>query len=347
MRADRYYPGFRAGKRTLQWYPDDFVSAGLPLETGRIWYVDGDKSTGGAGAKWEDAFSESDFTGSLSGISSSIAAGDVILVAGRTMAQTDTDPISYTTNLTIDIPQVSIIGVSRGRTQGGLPQFKVGATTTQAVIRVRAPGVLIANIGINGSGATGGGIRFDDDGGTTYASFGGTVVGCHFKNCVGTTSNNAATGGAIQLSGAPWQMLFTGNRFYKNVGDIVLLDTSNAVSQDVVIQDNIFSGPAANVDCNLYLAGGSGINGVVIDSNIFQQLPALGGTNDRFIDATGCTGMLTRNMFGALVSEGSSEKTFEAAGTGAKIPTTMHMAGNYGQFETGVGSGLISGEIFA
>ena len=89
------------------------------------------------------------------------------------------------------------------------------------------------------------------------------------------------------------------------------------------------------------------MNGVVIDSNIFQQLPALGGTNDRFIDATGCVGMLTRNMFGALVSEGSSEKTFEAAGTGAKIPTTMHMAGNYGQFETGVGAGLISGEIFA
>src|SRR3990167_2277626 len=274
MRADRHYPGFH---RNLKWYPDDLVVPGIPLEGGNVWYVDGDKSSGGAGGSWEDAFGESDFNGNLSAFPSTIAAGDVIYVAGRTMAATDTDPISYTTNLTIDVPQVSIIGVSRGRTQGGLPQLKVGATTTQAIIRVRAPGVLIQNLGINGTGATGGGIRFDDDGGTTYASFGGSVLGCHFKNCVGTTATNAATGGAIQLSGAPWQMYFGGNRFYKNVGDIVLLDTSNAVPQDVIIADNIFSGPAANVDCNLYLAGGSGMNGVVIDSNIFQQLPALGG----------------------------------------------------------------------
>ena len=338
------YPGFQPGQ--FKWYPQNLITPFTPVESGNVWFVDGDKSTGGSGTTWEDAFGESDFDGALSSVSSSIKAGDAIYVAARTLAVTDTDPISYTANLTIDIPQISLIGISRGRTQGGLPQFKVGGTTTQAIIRVRAPGVSIQNIGVNGAGATGGGIRFDDDGGTNYASFGGSVTGCHFKNCKGSTANNAATGGAVQLSGAPWQMYIGGNRFYKNVGDVVLLDTSNAVPQDVVIEHNSFSGPAASVDCNLYLRGGSGVNGLLIDSNIFPQLPALGGTNDRYGDLTGCVGMLTRNMFGALSAEGGGEVTWEAAGTAMLVPTTVHAAGNFGQFITGVGAGLVSGEIF-
>ena len=342
--AANYIPALKYGHKI---YPQNIIDGSTPVETGNVWFVDGDKTTGGGGRSWEDAFGESDFDGNISVLG--VGAGDVVYVAGRTMAATDTDPISYTTNLVINVPQVSIIGVSRGRTQGGLPQLKVGATTTSAIITVRAPGVLIANIGINGAGGTGGGILLDDDGGSTKSAFGTTITGCHFKNCVGTTSTNAATGGAIQwaATGGAWQVLISGNRFYKNVGDVVLKGTTGSVPQDVIIEHNVFSGPGSSVDCNLYLAGGSGMNGVLIDSNIFQQLPALGGTNDRFIDATGCVGMMTRNMFGALVSEGSSEKTFEAAGTGAKIPTTVHMAGNYGQFETGVGAGLISGEIFA
>ena len=90
------------------------------------------------------------------------------------------------------------------------------------------------------------------------------------------------------------------------------------------------------------------MNGVTIDSNIFQQLPALGSaTTARYIHGTGCVGMLTRNYFGCLTAEGGTEITFEAAGTGAFIPVTMHMAGNFGQFHTGVGAGLVSGEIYA
>ncbi|KKM68594.1 hypothetical protein LCGC14_1459270 [marine sediment metagenome] len=333
-------PGIKYGHKVQ---PNEMVSPLVPVETGNIWYVDGDRTTGGSGTSWDDAFGESDFDGALTDLSSSIKAGDVIYVAARTMSQTDTDPVSYTTNLTIDIPQISLIGVSRGRTQGGLPQLKVGGTTTQSIVRVRAPGVSISGIGINGSGATGGGIRFDDDGGTTYASFGGSVSGCHFKDCVGTTANNAATGGAVQLSGAPWQMYIGGNRFYKNVGDVVLLDTSSAVPQDIVIEDNSFSGPAANVDCNLYLRGGSGINGITIHNNVFPQLPALGGTNDRYIDATACVGMLTGNYFGAQSNTtGGTTLTWLAAGTAAKIPTTMHVAGNWGQGITAGESGTIN-----
>jgi len=339
-KARDYIPALRYGNRL---YPED-LAIGNPWAN--YWYVDrdnGSDSTNNGSAADKP-------TQTIQQAVTNAGRGDVIFVRARAMDTGATDPVSYTENIVIpaDKDGLSIIGIGMGRTQGGLPQLKVGTTTTQALLTIRAPGCYIANLGFNGAGATGGGILLDDDG-STKTAFGTTIENCHFKNCVGTTANNAATGGAIQwaAAGNSWQVLIRGNRFYKNVGDVVLLGTSGSVPQDVVIEHNIFSGPGSSVDCNLYLAGGSGMNGVVIDSNIFQQLPALGGTNDRFIDATGCVGMLTRNMFGALVSEGSSEKTFEAAGTGAKIPTTMHMAGNYGQFETGVGAGLISGEIFA
>ena len=335
--ARDYIPAFFHGHQV---YPQNMILPNMPLEGGKVWFVDGDKSTGGAGATWEDAFV------TLVAAEAAASAGDVIFVAAKTMAKTDTDPGSYTENLTIDTPQLSIIGVSRGRTQGGLPQIKVGSTTTQAIIRVRAPGVLIMNLGINGVSATGGGIRFDDNGGTTYASFGGSVIGCHFKNCKGTTATNAATGGAIQLSGAPWQMYFGGNRFYKNVGDIAILDTSTSAPQDIVIEDNAFSGPATSVDCNIY-TGGSGVaSGLVIRNNTFEGLPNItSGTNKQFLMLTGSTGILADNTFAASTAEGGSEETFGATANNL-VPTTVFMARNFGEFSTGVGAGLVSGEIF-
>ena len=344
-RADRYYPGFDGANK---WYPDNFVSPTVPVEGGQVWYVDGDKSTDGSGTTWEDAFSETQFDGSLSALTG-VAAGDVFYVAARTIARSATDPVSYTANLVIDVPQVSIIGVSRGLTQGGLPQFKVGATTTSPIIYVQAPGVMIANIGVNGYGGTGGGIKFGVSAGT-YDSFGGSVLGCHLKNCVGTTATNAATGGAIMLSGAPWQIRIDANRFYKNVGDIVLLDTNNSVPQDVVIINNFFSDSPASTDCNIYGKGGSGFGtGLIIDSNVFGALPAIGSaSNARYMDLTGADGgMLTRNMFGAITAEAETEVTFKADGTAAKLPTTVFMAGNWGQTgATAAAADGASGEVF-
>ena len=85
------------------------------------------------------------------------------------------------------------------------------------------------------------------------------------------------------------------------------------------------------------------MNGVIIDSNIFGQLPAIGsGSVVRYIDATACVGMLTRNMFGAQSSNTGTTLTWLAAGTAAKIPTTMHVAGNYGQSITATESGEIN-----
>ena len=322
MDAANYIPALKYGAKI---YPQNLIDVSIPVEDGNIWFVDGDKTTGGGGKTWEDAFSESDFDGTLSSLSSSIQAGDVFYIANRTNAQTDTDPVSYTTNLTIDVPQVSLIGVSRGRTQGGLPQFKVGATTTQAIIRVRAPGVQIANLGFNGAGATGGGVRFDDDGGTTYSSFGGSILDCHFKNCKGTTATDALTGGAIMLSGAPWQMRFAGNRFYKNVGDICLLDTSTSVPQDVVIEYNSFGDSGASTDCNIQLSGGSGPGvGLLIRGNDFGTQPALSsGATALFMDLAGADGgVVAGNYFG-------TDGTLGATGNAAVVPTTVFLSGNY------------------
>ena len=268
---------------------------------------------------------------------SAASAGDVIKIATLTTSAGATDPVSYEENLTIPAAKssLSLIGVSRGRTQGGLPQLKDGATTTQEILRIRASGCLVQNLGFNGASNTGGGILIDESA-SGFTAFGTSVVGCHFKNCRGATADNASTGGAIMwtANGGAWQVYIGGNRFYKCVGDVVLKGTSSSRPQDVVIQGNSFSGPAANTDCNVQIGNGSGMNGVMIQDNYFPALPALGGTTDRFIDATGCVGLLANNYFGILTAATGTPKTFAAAGTGAFIPTTMFMAGNYGETTT-------------
>jgi len=340
--AADYLPALKFGHQV---HPENMAYSGLPQDKGRVWYVDGDLSTGGAGRTWADAYST---------IQEAITAAndfDVILISPKLITDFTGDPTSYAEVLTIPAGKnnLSLVGISRGRTQGGLPQIKKGSGST-ALLTIRSAGCLIKNLGFNGYGSTGGAILLDDDN-STKTAFGTTIENCHIKNAVGSTATNAATGGGIMWSSAgnAWQVSIVNNRFYKCVGDVILPGTSNTRPQDVLIQGNIFSGPAASVDCNLYLQGaGSGINGVVIDSNIFQQLPALGSaTTARYIHATGCTGMLTRNLFGCHTSEGGTEITFEAAGTGAYIPTTLHMAQNFGQFHTGTGAGLTSGEVFA
>lgn len=275
--------------------------------------------------------------------------GDTIYISPVEVAAGDTDPGSYSENLIIGVSQayLSLIGVHRGRTQGGLPQLKVGATTTSPLLTIRAPGVTIRNLGFNGAGGTGGGILFDETTSTGQA-WGTSIENCHFKNCVGTTATNAATGGAIQWQtvGGAWQILIKGCRFYKNVGDIVMKGTTSSVPQDVVIENNIFSGPAANVDCNIYCAA-DGVNGLIIRDNYFTCNPNIGaGTNASFLVLTGCVGLLANNYFAAQTAEGVTTEIKFGAAQENLVPTTMFMAHNFGEFPTGVGAGLVSGEIF-
>lgn len=273
--------------------------------------------------------------------------GDTIYIAPVEVSAGDTDPGSYSENLVIAPAKayLSLIGVPRGRTQGGLPQLKVGATTTSPLLTIRAPGCTIRNLGFNGNGGTGGGILFDEVTSTGQA-WGTAIENCHFKNCVGTTATNAATGGAIQWpsAGGAWQILIKGCRFYKNVGDVVLKGTGSSIPQDVVIEDCIFSGPAASVDCNIYAAG-DGFNGVSIRNCQFQQKPAIGsGTNAKYIVLpTGTVGMITGCTFGAQSNpSGGTQMTWKASGTAADFPTTVHIAGCFGQTIADTESGEIS-----
>lgn len=307
------------------------------LTQGNVWYVDGDISASGDGKRWDHAFKTIQ-----EGVTAA-SAGDIVYVAERLITDYSGDPTNYAETVIIPYAtsNLSLIGVGKGRTQGGLPQLKA-ATGSTAHITIRAPGCLIANIGINGYGATGGGILLDDDY-AAKAAFGTSIVNCHLKNCIPSTATNAATGGAIYTTSAgnAWQVLISGNRFYKNVGDVCLVGTSNTQPQDWIIENNHFSGPAANVDCNLFLSGaGDGVNGVHIANNVFPCWPALGsGVNTKPMSLTGCTGILANNFFG-FPTQGANIKTFGASGD-ALVPTTVFMAGNYGETDTEGDTGYV------
>src|SRR3990167_3848935 len=95
---------------------------------GTPWYVDGEKGTKGSGRSWASAFDTPQKA------VDACAAGDTILIAdlpGDASAG-DTDPDSYTS--TIDIPAtkngISLIGVSRGLSQGTQPSLRPGPGPT-------------------------------------------------------------------------------------------------------------------------------------------------------------------------------------------------------------------------
>jgi hypothetical protein len=113
----------------------------------------------------------------------------------------------------------------------------------------------------------------------------------------------------------------------------------------VVIEDCTFGSSAnTDIDCDIYLAGGSGAQGVIIRRCAFQtvDVPAYATTPiaARYLDLTGCEGLIEACSF-ACIGQGTSAKTFGAAGDGAKIPTTVRMAGCYGE----VGATATTGEI--
>lgn len=294
---------------------------------GHVWFVDG--STGSASNSGKSPKS------ALNSITNALAkAGesDTIFVFPKEMAVTDTDPGSYAETFSITQPNLSLIGIGRGFTQGGLPQIKIGTGTTP-MIRVRAPGVLIANLGINGASSTGGGIKLDETDGSEYC-FGTEIVNCHFKNCK-TSATVATGGGAIytDASGGAWQLHVKGCRFYNCLGGIVVAGTST-VPADWVIEDCIFhSSVNTNVDADIYF-GGSGVIGLVVRNCEFMtvDVPTAGsGAVQRYIKVVdGTKGGITNCRF-ACISQGTSAKTFGAAGDAVFVPTTVRMAGCYGE----------------
>jgi hypothetical protein len=308
---------------------------------GNIYFVDGDNGADGNNGLSPDS-PKATIQSAVTAAAANAVDGGVVYIKARDMAAGASDPVSYAENVIIpaSASRLSLIGVSGNRTQCGLPQIKVGGTVASALLTVRAPGCLIANIGFNGNSTAGAplnvGILLDDDG-STKSACGTSIISCHFKNCTGSTVTNGKTGGAITwaATGGAWQVLIKDNRFYKNVCDICLLGTSVSVPQDVVIENNVFSGNAADVDGQLWLkGGGSGMLGLVLRSNVFPVVGAIGsGQIAKFGDLTGCTGIMEGNVFGT-----STTLTFGAAGTAMFVPTTVFMPRNYRETTTGVSS---------
>lgn len=271
-----------------------------PNGEGASWYVDGTNGgSGNDGKGWNTALDTIQAAVTLAG------PGDTIFVTAKDLTDFTGDPTSYAETIIIPAAtsNLSIIGVSRGRTQGGLPQVKIGAGAV-AMLTVRAPGCLIANMGFNGAGSTGGGILLDDD----YAAksaFGTSIIGCHFKNCK-AHATQAANGGAIMWSaqGNAWQVLISGNNFYKNVCDICIIGTASTVPQNVVIENNQFSDSPANTTCNIWTDTSGFGGGLVINNNTFGALPNLSGGDTNLytvinIYGTEASGIFSNNVFGA------------------------------------------------
>lgn len=300
----------------------NFANVSIPF--GNILYVDGDN-----GSNAYDGSLPSTAKLTISGAIRKAHSGDTIYVKARKMAVTDTDPVNYAENVTIfknenseTLSKLRLIGYGDGAAQGNLPQIKAGSGSSPQLL-IKAPGVYVANMGFNGGGATGGGILLTDDGGSTCSAFGTIIEGCHFKNCKGSSATDSRTGGAITwgTGGGAWQSIIRNCHFYKNVGDIVLRGTGGSVPQDILIEGCNFLGPATSVDCHIYFAGGSGSSSISIRDCYFADvLPALSsGSVVRYVDLTGCTGMIANCYFG-----GSYTTTgFGAAKAAAKIPTTV------------------------
>jgi hypothetical protein len=296
----------------------------------KIWYVDGNLSASGDGKSWAKAFI------TIQEGVDACSYGDVVYIAPKEMTDMTSDPSNYAENIIIPAtaPQISLIGIGTGRVQGGIPQIKKSGTVRSYMLTIRAPGCRIENLGFNGNSTAGaplnGAILLDSNASAKDAS-GTTIVGCHFKNCTGSTTTDGRTGGAIDWSanGVCWQVYIGNNRFYKNVCDICLLGTSISVPQDVVIENNIFSGPTASVDSQLILkGGGGGMNGVFVRNNVFPCLGTLGSAVlKRMVDMTGCIGVFSGNMCGSA----AGATGFKAAGATAFIPAEVFMAGNWAE----------------
>lgn len=264
------------------------------------------------------------------------SAGDTIVVRPRAMSAGATDPVNYAETIVIPAgkSRLRIVGDQNGVAQGAQPQIKKGSGST-ALLTVRSPGCFIGGLSFNGGSSTGGGILLDDDA-STKSAFGTIIAECFFKNCAG--SGAAATGGAIMWAstGGAWQSRVVASKFFNNLGGIVLLGTSNDRPKDVTIDGCEFGSDANTaIDCDIYLAAGSGMVGLAIKNCNFNtvDVPAYASTPTaaRYLDLTNCDGAIDNCSFACVVDPAGTEKTFGASGTAVKIPTTVRMSRLWGE----------------
>ncbi len=120
-------PPYSNGPYTMDQHITFTGGIGVPNGEGAVWFVDGTNgNAGNNGRSWSSAFV------TVQAAIDAAGPGDTIYVTAKDITDQTGDPASYEENLIIPntASSLSIIGVSRGRTQGGLPQFKDGAGTT-------------------------------------------------------------------------------------------------------------------------------------------------------------------------------------------------------------------------
>lgn len=274
--------------------------------------------------------------------------GGIVKVLPKTPGIWDPEGYAETVIIPYTKPLLQIIGVGTGSTLGGMPHMAIGAGST-AMITVKAPGCRISGLSITGTSSTGGGILLDDDG-STKAAYGTTIDHCYFYECLGSAA--AATGGGIMWSadGGAWQVRILDNYFMSCRGGIVLKGTAQSRPTDILIQGNKFaSWVNTEIDIDIDLGNGSGAQGVVVDSNKFATVDVPGyagaGATARYMDLTGCEGIVSNNHFACIVGESDTPKTFKGDGSAALIPTTVRMSNNWGEVGT-VGAANDRGEVF-
>ena len=316
------------------------VGAGLIdiFSGGNILFVDGDTGNDGNTGSSPDSA-----TATIGRAIALASAGAVIYVKARKVSAGGTDPVSYAETVTIPAtkPGLKLMGVPSGVAQGAQPQIKKGSGAV-AHITVQAPGCLIANLTINMAGSTAAGVLLDDDG-STKTAFGTVIQDCVFKG----NANKSTLGGAVAwaATGGAWQVQIKGCHFVDCCTGINALGTSQAAPKDIVIEDCLFYAFAnTDVDADIDFNIGSGATSVVIRNCVFGtvDVPAkAGGATARYLDLTKVTNSALVDCSFACIGQGTDAKTFGAAGTGALIPATVRMSGNYGE----VGATATSGEI--
>ena len=257
MRAENYYPGF---KRSMRWEADD-VLVGYGNTKGEVWYVDGDRSTGGAGQDWDDAFPT---------ITEALAAAttdDVIFVGQGTYAEE---------SLVVTQDNLKIIGVGTGAFHRGPTIYNSAKTTDIQLMNVDAHNVEIAGLRFivpNDAVSTAGS---NTAYALTYAGshYGGWIHHCSFQalgnywGCAlalgchsgsfesGTVENNHFHHGANHIR-VKWgsRMMIRNNHFTmmgdNAEGNCIRYESTTNASFGVSVKDNDFE--------LMYTTGGYGI----------------------------------------------------------------------------------------
>lgn len=295
---------------------------------GKPWYVDrdlGDDQSGTGEAQHPLKTIQEAVTRAL--------GGDTVFIRARAILAAGTDPVNYAE--TIIIPPgksgLRLIGYGPGVAQGALPQIKKGSGAV-AHFAVRSPGCLIQNLGINMGSSTAAGVYLDESS-SSYSAFGTVIRNCHFKgNAQKTSAGKAAIAWSTQ--GGAWQLRVENCRFVDCKTGIGLPGTGSSRPTDVVIKKCSFSSTVNTaVDCDIFLGGGSGARGVVIHDCVFATVDVpngTGGDTKRYLDLTGCQGIVSNCRF-ACITSGTGIKTFKAAGDGALVPAEVRIVNCYGE----------------